>query len=155
MKPTSIRDLLSLFVVLAVVGYLLTTIVYGSLPPLPPLAGVTLLVLAALELIWAFSLKARIDRKPNTRPLNPLVAARSVALAKASGLVGSGLAGLWAGLLVFVLIRRSELAAAADDTPSTVIGLFSAVSLAAAGLWLEHCCRTPPTDEDDGSSRDR
>lgn len=143
MKPTSIRDLLSIFVVVAVVGYLLTTIGYGVLPPLPALAGITLLVLAALELILAYALKARIERKPGTRPVEPLVAARAVALAKASALAGTVMAGLWTGLLVFVLLKRTELAAAAADTPSAAIGLLSALALVAAGLWLEHCCRTP------------
>jgi hypothetical protein len=152
-KPTSVRDLLSLFAVLGVVGYLLTTIGYGALPPLPTFGGVTLLVLAVLELILAFALKARIERKPGARPVEPLVAARAVVLAKASALTGTVLAGLWAGLLVFVLMRRSELAAAADDTPSAAIGLVSAVALVAAGLWLEYCCRTPLDSEEEQSHR--
>jgi hypothetical protein len=154
-KPTSIRDLLAILVVLGVIGYLMTTLVYGVLPPLPAPAGITLLVLAALEVILAFALKARIDGKPGTRPVDPLVAARAVALAKASAVAGAVLAGLWAGFTVFVLARHTEIAAAADDVPGAVIGLVSALALTGAALWLEHCCRTPIDSDSDPDDRRR
>jgi hypothetical protein len=155
MKPTSIRDLLTTFVVLAVLADLLTRVGYAALPPIPTLAGVTLLVLAALEVILAFALKARIERKPGTRPVEPLVAARSVALAKASALAGAVMAGLWAGFLAFLLSCRADLAAAASDLPGAVVGLVSAVALACAALWLEHCCRTPLDSDEQEPDRRR
>lgn len=154
MKPTTVRELVSVFVVVGVICYLLTRLYYPSLPPLPLFAGITLLVLAVLELVWGYFLKARIEGKPDTKPVEPLVAARAVALAKASALAGAALAGIWGGLLAYLLPRRGQLAAAADDTPSAVIGLVSALALAAAGLYLQHCCRTPLDDRDDRDDRD-
>jgi hypothetical protein len=150
MKPSSPGELLATFAVLGLLGYLVTKVLYATLPPLPTPAGVTLLVLAAIEAGLAYVLKARIERKPGTRPVEPLMAARAVALAKASALAGAVMAGLWAGFLCFVLARRTELAAAEADTPGAVLGLLCALALVAAALWLEHSCRTPPdADEQD------
>jgi len=147
-KPTGWRELLPTFFVVAVVVYLITRITYGVLPPLPLFAGVTLLLLAIIETILGYSLKARIEQRPGTQPVQPLVAARAVALAKASAVAGALMAGVWAGLLGYLLPRYGQLAAAADDTPGAVLGLVCAVALVAAALWLQHCCRAP-TDSDD------
>jgi len=147
-KPTGWRELLPTFFVVAVVVYLITRITYGVLPPLPLFAGVTLLLLAIIETILGYSLKARIEQRPGTQPVQPLVAARAVALAKASAVAGALMAGVWAGLIGYLLPRYGQLAAAADDTPSAVLGLVCALALVAAALWLQHCCRAP-TDSDD------
>jgi len=147
-KPTGWRELLPTFFVVTVVAYLITRIAYGVLPPLPLFAGVTLLLLAIIETILGYSLKARIEQRPGTAPVQPLVAARAVALAKASAVAGALMAGVWAGLLGYLLPRYGQLAAAADDTPGAVLGLVCALALVAAGLWLQHCCRAP-TDSDD------
>jgi hypothetical protein len=147
-KPTGWRELLPTFLVVTVVAYLTTRISYGVLPPLPLFAGITLLLLAIIETILGYSLKARIERRPGTQPVQPLVAARAVALAKASAVAGALMAGVWAGLLGYLLPRYGQLAAAADDTPSAVLGLVCALALVAAALWLQHCCRAP-TDSDD------
>lgn len=148
MKPTRLADLLITAGVVALLAYLLVRAAYGVLPSLPPLAGVTLAVLAVVELALAYTLKSRIERKPGTRPVQPLVAARAVALAKASAVAGAVMAGVWLGLLAFLLPRRSEITAAADDTPSAVIGAACAIALVAAALWLQHCCRTPEDPEE-------
>jgi hypothetical protein len=154
MKPTRLPELVATFLVLAVATFLLVKVGYSALPSVPPLAGVTLLVLAAIEVALGFSLKARIERRPGTRPVQPLVAARAVTLAKASAVAGSVMAGVWAGLLGYLLPRRAQITAAADDTPGAVIGLICAIALVAAALWLQHCCRTP-IDSDEDPERDR
>jgi hypothetical protein len=153
-KPTNWRELASTFAVVAVVAHLLTRVSYAVLPPLPLLAGITLLVLAALELVLGFSLKARIERRPGTTPVQPLVAARAVTLAKASAWAGTVMAAVWAGLLGYLLPRLRELSAAADDTPGAVVGLVSAAALVAAALWLQHCCRAP-RDADRDPTKDQ
>ena len=51
-------------------------------------------------------------RRPGTRPVQPLVAARAVLVAKASALAGAIMAGAWAGLLAYVLPRSGDVAAA-------------------------------------------
>ncbi|MGI8816769.1 MAG: DUF3180 domain-containing protein [Pseudonocardia sp.] len=148
MKVIGARQLLPLFGALAVVVYLAVGSMYSTLPALPTPAGAPLLVLAAAEVIMAHGLRTRIERRPGARPVQPLQAARAVALAQASALTGAIMAGIWLGLLGYLLPRRDELASAAEDTPAAVIGLVSAVALVAAALWLQHCCRTPPENDD-------
>jgi hypothetical protein len=147
-KSIGAKELLAPFGAPAVIAYAGIGSVYSTLPPLPTLAGVALLVLAVAELIMAQALRSRIERRPGVRPVQPLVAARAVALAQASALAGAVMGGIWLGLLGFLLPRRDELAAAAEDTPAAVVGLLSAVALVGAALWLQHCCRTPPENDD-------
>jgi hypothetical protein len=147
MKPIGARELLPLFGIITVAAYATMPSLYPALPPLPLLGGVTLLVLAGAEVVLAQALRARIQRRPGARPVQPLVAARAVSLAQASALAGAVMAGIWLGTLGYLLPRRAELAAVAQDTPAAVVGLISAAALVAAALWLQHCCRAPPSDD--------
>jgi hypothetical protein len=143
------------FVVFGVAAYFLTRATYAGLPPLPTLSGVPLLVLAGVEVAIGVQVKARIERKPGTLPIQPLMAARAVALAKASALAGAILGGLWGGFGGYVLSRSSQLEAARGDVPGAVIGVVCAGALAGAALWLEYCCRTPSDSDDADSERRR
>ncbi|MGM1060943.1 DUF3180 domain-containing protein [Saccharothrix sp. Mg75] len=143
MRFTKPRDLAVAALVAGLVVHLLVRLSYSTLPPLPTFAGFTLLVIAAVNGWLAFSLRARILRKPGARPVEPLTAARAVALAKASSLLGAIMLGAWAGLLVHVLPARDEFAAAEHDTVSGTVGVVCSALLVGAALWLEHCCRTP------------
>jgi uncharacterized protein DUF3180 len=141
MHFTRVRDLVLTGLVATVLVYLLVRNFYGDMPPLPTLAGVTLLVLAIVEAGFGFSLRSRI-RNPR-RDVQALTAARAVALAKASSLLGAIMFGAWLAILAYVLPRREEITAAADDLPSTVVGVTCSAVLIAAALYLEWCCRTP------------
>lgn len=143
MTFTRPRDLLAAAGGAALLLHLLLKVGYSSLPPLPTLGGTTLLAFAAVETVLGFTMRARIRRRPGTRPMPALTAAKAVVLAKASSLAGSLVTGAWLGVLGYVLPRRSDLTAAAADTIAAVIGAVCAAALVAAGLWLEHCCRTP------------
>ncbi|WP_121001520.1 DUF3180 domain-containing protein [Saccharothrix australiensis] len=143
MRFTKPRDLLAAGLVAGLLAHLLLRLAYDTLPPLPTFAGFTLLVIAVVDLVLGFSLRARIRRKPGTPPVEPLTAARAVALAKASSLLGAIMAGAWAGVLIYVLPVRGEFEAADHDLVSAVVGIACAAALVGAALWLEHCCRTP------------
>jgi hypothetical protein len=143
MTATRPRDLLVVALVVAVLANLAVRLSYESLPGFPLLAGVTLGVLGTAEAVGGTLLQARIQRKPGTRPVEPLVAARAVVLAKASSLGGAVVAGAWAGLLGYVVPRASAVSAAAADTAAGVVGLVCALALVGGALWLERCCRAP------------
>lgn len=149
MRFTKPRDLAIAGVLAGVVLYLVMQSAYGSMPPLPTLAGVTLVVIAVIDVVLAFSLRSKIR---SGKLIQPLSAARAVALAKASSMLGAIMLGAWLGVLVYVLPKRSELVAAENDTSSSIIGALCAGALIAAGLWLEHCCRTPD-DRDENADR--
>ncbi len=130
MTPTRSRDLLVAALITGVVVNLLVRLTYGELPGLPLAAGATLGVLGIAEAIAGSALRARILRRPGTRPVDPLVAARAVLVAKASALAGAIMAGAWTGVGVYVLPRSADVAAAAADTVASAVGL---VSRAGAG----------------------
>jgi Protein of unknown function (DUF3180). len=142
------RDLLAIGLVAVLVANLIVRLSYGSLPGFPLFAGATLGVLAIAEAIAGFNFRSRIRREPGTRPVQPLVAARAVMLAKASSVAGAVVAGWWAGLLAYTVPRAGEVTAAASDTASGAVGLICALGLIGAALWLEHGLRTPDDPDD-------
>lgn len=155
MRATRIRDLILYALGAGVVVWLLVRRNYGSFPDLEWFVPLSLPVLAVFEALTGGQLRARIHRKPGTNPVEPLTAARAVALAKASAIVGAVMAGAWAGLLVYVIPERDTLAAAGHDTTVGAVGAVGAVVLVAAALWLEFCCRTPkPPDQEEDDSAD-
>lgn len=152
MTATRVRDLAVAALVAAILAHLVARLAYGSLPDLPLLAGSTLGVLGLAEALAGGALRSRIRRRPGTRPVDPLVAARAVLVAKASAAAGAVMTGVWAGLLAYAGPRVDELAAAAGDAAAAGVGLGCALGLVAGALWLERCCRTP--DEPDRSGRE-
>lgn len=152
MGPTRVRDLSGVAAVVAVVVFLLVRVSYGSMPPLPLLAGVVLYLLAALEVVIAFVVRSRVREHEvgaHHGQLHPITAARVLALAKASAILGAIATGVWVGTLVYLLTRLGELTAAREDLPSAIVGLIGGVLLAVAALWLEYCCRAPDDPSED------
>ena len=152
MGITRPQDLLAVALVAAVVGYALVRLNYQRMPPLPRFAGVAAAILGIGEAIAGRGLRSRI-RPPEARgqarirtPVPPLTAARAVMAAKATSLAGAALAGLWVGLLVYVLPSWALLPAAQSDGVTGIIGLVGAVVMMGGALYLEHCCRAPDQD---------
>lgn len=151
--PTRLRDLAAVAVVAGLALWILARYHYGLFPSLPWPAGLTLYLLAALEVVVAFLVRARVaDGKlgPGRGQLHPINVARSMALAKASALLGAIAVGGWAGLLVYLLDHR-ELDVARGDLPAAVVGAIGGLLLVAAALWLEYCCRAPDDPAPDGA----
>jgi len=153
MGITRPRDLLAVGLVAAVVGYALVRLNYQRMPPLPRFAGVAAAILGIGEAIAGHGLRSRI-RPPErakgparTRtPVPPLTAARAVMAAKATSLAGAALAGLWLGLLVYLLPSWTLLAAAQSDGVTAIVGLVGALVMMGGALYLEYCCRAPDRD---------
>jgi hypothetical protein len=143
MTLTRPRHLLAVALVTGLIVNLIVRLTYNSLPALPLPAGATFGVLGVAEALAGSALRARIRHRPGTQPVQPLVAARAVLVAKASSLAGAVMAGVWAGLLAHVLPRAADVTAAADDSLAAGVGLACALVLVGGALWLEWCCRTP------------
>ncbi|WP_433329786.1 DUF3180 domain-containing protein [Spirillospora sp. CA-294931] len=156
MKPTRISSLISLVVVLGLITWAVLETAYVSLPVLPWTAVPTLLLLALGEGFTAVNILRRIRRKPNTRPVEPLVVARMAALAKATALAASVLAGVFGGFALSLADSLDKQTPREDFFVSA--GTFlSAVVLVGAAYFLEFACRVPkdPDEEarDHGASR--
>jgi len=155
LAPTRVRDLAGYAAGVTLVAWLAVRQWYGELPRLTWFVPLSLLLLAIAETMTANNLRARIRRRPGALPVQPLVAARALALAKASAVVGAVMTGVWTGLLLYAVPRLDQLSAAAGDTRTGVIGVVSAIALVAAALWLEYSCRTPtPPDSERGTEPD-
>ncbi len=153
MRRTSIADLLGPFAVLAAVVYGLLRIDYEALPPVHYGIAVPLVVLAVGELVAANRVRGAVAHNPDAKPIEAIVIARCVALGKASALVGAGLGGAVAGLLVRVIPDASTVRAAAGDLRVGLVLLATVVLLIAAGLLLERSGIDPGQDEDGNSPR--
>ena len=151
--PTRIRDLIAYAAAVTLITWLAMRQWYGDLPRLRWFVPLSLVLLAIAEVLAANQLRDRIRRRPGALPVQPLVAARMLALAKASAVVGAVMVGIWAGLLVYVVPRLGQRNAAGNDTVVGAIGVVAAVALTAAALWLEYCCRTPAPPDGDRHAR--
>ena len=114
-------------------------------PALPSTVPIGLLFVTLGILVSALGLRRRLRGDPGTRPIDPLAAARMVALAKASAHAGALLAGLYAGIAIFLLpsaggLLRGRLGLAA-------VSALAALGLAGAGLLLERVTRVDPPDD--------
>ncbi|MER7504753.1 DUF3180 domain-containing protein [Nonomuraea pusilla] len=147
MRPTHPGRLTGLVVVVALLSWAVVRQFYSSLPIMPWTAVPTALLLALGEGYTGWTTRARIARKPGTKPVEPLAVARLAALAKASAYAGAVLAGFFAGFMLHTgqLLDR--------ETPRSeffvALGSFlSFVVLICAALYLEHSCRIPKEPEE-------
>ncbi|MBN6050846.1 DUF3180 domain-containing protein [Nonomuraea sp. RK-328] len=149
MRPTRPGVLVGLVVVVALLTWMVVRQFYADLPIVPWTAIPTVLLLALGETYSAWMTKARLDRKPGTKPVEPLAVARLAALAKASSYVGAVFGGMFAGFALHTVQLFTR------ETPRTeffiATGSFLAfVALICAALFLEHSCRIPEGPEDAG-----
>ncbi|WP_091202720.1 DUF3180 domain-containing protein [Micromonospora narathiwatensis] len=148
MGPTRISTLVVAGLAAAAVAWLLiSSFYYEVAPSLPWLPVVTLVGLAVLEGYAAVNTRGKIEGRPGREPLNPLLVARFVVLAKASALAGAIFAGFYAGLTGWLFIERTN--AAIGDRPAGVGGVLASLALVAAALWLERSCRVPEQEDDE------
>ncbi|MEZ0051302.1 hypothetical protein ABIA30_002300 [Mycobacterium sp. MAA66] len=157
MGPTRKRDLTAAVVLVGLLGYLVVVLTYHWFPPITTWSGVSLLVVAIGEAVWAFQVRSKISGGhigEGAGRLHPLTVARSVVIAKASAWVGAPAEGWWLAVLAYLLPRRGTLRVAAADTGGAVVAAISALALVAAALWLQHCCKSPPgqPDQNDNGS---
>lgn len=155
MGLTRKRDLAAAVLAVAAVSYLFIRLLYGDFPPITVWTGLSLFAVALAEAVWGVSVRRRIrDGQVGVGAgrLNPLAVARSVAVAKASAWVGALALGWWAGVLAYVLPRRTELRVAAADTPGVAVAALSALLLISSALWLQYCCTSPGEPDVDARS---
>jgi hypothetical protein len=146
-KPTRWYVLVAVGGVVGAGAYAFTRSHYADLPSLKAYSLLWLVVLAAAEAYSAVLTRARLEGRAGTRPIDPLVVARFVALAKASSIVGAAAAGGYAGFLGWVAQVPSTTAN--DDTVTASFGIAISLALTAAALLLEWVCRVPKRDDDD------
>ena len=152
MKPTRTRTVALFAVGVAVVCWLLLRLWMSGgreLPELPWTAPAVMVLLAVAVLAFAWPVR-RWKSGDRARPLDPLRAARTVVLAKASQYCGALLTGWYAAQLLALLPTldvgpRRSLAVRAG------ISLVCAVAVWAVGWLVERWCRVDRSDDEQGS----
>lgn len=145
LRPTRPVDLiLGLVIGAGVTGIVRLVRGEAALTDLPSSIGITIGLLAVAELVGAASVRARLEGRPRTRPIMPMTVARTAALARASSLTGTVLAGVWTVVLADRLTKVADVDAATHDAVVAGIGLVTAVVLVVAALRLEGVCRAAP-----------
>jgi uncharacterized protein DUF3180 len=153
MRPTRVSTLLLVALGVGAVawaGLRVSESRSGGLPDVPLTAPGTIAFLAAILAGFALSMRSRLrarrERRPDARPVDPLFAARLVVTAKASALVGAGLTGAYAGFVVVLLVELGN-----DDRRGLLLRtgacVVAGIVLVIAALALERVCRVPGGDD--------
>jgi hypothetical protein len=133
-------------VVAGAAAYLVTRSHYSDLPSPTLYAQISLAGLAVAEGYTASMTRARLAGRPGTRPIDPIVVARLVALAKASSIVGSLAVGGYAGFLGRV--AQIDSPTAHTDVRTSSVGVAAGLLLIAAALALEWVGRIKEDDDE-------
>lgn len=110
-------------------------------------------------LIWIWMIRPRLPQtrmssegKPESvraaKPVHPLVAARSVALAMASSRAGALASGFYLGVAIVGMWRLSIRMIAEAVAFASLAALLSLLLISLA-LWLERICTLPPSAPED------
>ncbi|WP_017609892.1 DUF3180 family protein [Nocardiopsis xinjiangensis] len=150
LAPTGWR-LPTLLAVCGVLLGLLVDQVVAGIPMVPWSAIPTLLLLVLAELFTGGRTRRRVRRDPGTEPMEPLSAARLLALAKASAVLAALAAGFFVGL-VLPLVETLALPVHREVFLNSLGTAAASGLLLAAALYLEQSCRVPDDDRDDDAS---
>jgi drug/metabolite transporter (DMT)-like permease len=149
--PTRPRLLVALVVISAAVGWGVSRLVdaYADRSlPVPWTAALVMFLLALAVALWARGTRARLTGQPGTKPMDPIVAARSAALAMAASRTGAIVAGFYVGVSVS-LVPGWGVAYVRERIIIALVTVLFAGLVVAAALWLERVCRVPPDASDD------
>jgi hypothetical protein len=146
MMPTRSSVLAALALGVGVLSWIVVRVSYSSLPALPIVGPVTLVVLAVFELMYAFSVRSRL-RSPGSTPIEPLFIAKLAVLAKASSHAAAIVAGLYGGFLVYTVSNLGKPRINADSRASG-LSVVASLALMGAALFLEYSCRVPRQPDD-------
>lgn len=137
-----------------VVGWVLVQLfdrLVGRLLPVPPAAAAGLLLMALFLLVWGLMAKPRLQRAPGKPPLDPIVAARTAALALAASRTGALVMGFYVGVALG-MVPYLQAPAGRAYLGAAVAAAVASLLLAAVGLWLERVCRIRDDDDADGGA---
>lgn len=149
MKRTSAGLLVAVGAGGAVIGFLLDQLLTAAGRPTftPSLLLPILFVLLGVATVALALPIRRAITGATPQPVDPFRAVRVLMLARASSIVGALVAGVSAGLLLFLVSRPVE--PSLGSTGAVIAAALGALALVAAGLIAEHLCIIRKDDDDD------
>ena len=154
-RPDGIRarTLIAVAVVVGGGSWVVLRLLQGCGRDLPSTSWVAVFIFVALALglLLAGRPVKRLVAGRATRPVNPLYAARVLAMAQAAALAGAAIVG-WYVAQVLMLIPDADIPS--QQVQMLILGVLAlaAAGLAAVGLVVQRWCRLE--DDDPGGSRD-
>jgi uncharacterized protein DUF3180 len=147
MQRTRWQTLLTVAATTAALGWLVLRLldrVAVEPPPVPWLVCLVMLVIAGVVFTMGWQVRQFLGGK---RPqLNPIRAARTAVLAKASCYTGALLAG-WYLSQVLAVLGDLSIASQRDRAQAAGLAAVTAILMAVVGLVVEWFCRVPPPEE--------
>lgn len=120
-------------------------------PPLVPPYSLPATLITAMLVVLGFAISIRRSvRGTNKKMVNPFVAIRVLAAAKASILAGALFTGFALGIIVYFAART--VPPQPEAWWPVVVTFIAAVAQLAGGLVAEYLCRVPPTDTEGDES---
>ena len=147
MHRTRVQTLGIVAVLVALAGWLLFRALASRsvVPPAVPWLVVAVeVVIAAIVLAMGWSVRQYL--KGNKPDLDPIRAARTAVLAKASCYTGAVLAG-WYGAQVLAVLGDLDVASQRARAAAAGVAVVGALVMAAVGLVVEWFCRIPPPED--------
>ncbi len=151
MRPTHVRSLVGLALVVGVLALLLQRMLAASgwsPPPVPWTASIGLLLVACLVYSAAVPVRRLTRGLPGARPIDPLRAARIAVLGKATAYAGAIILG-WYVAELLLLAPDLDISARRAQALRAAVAALAALSVAVGGLLAERMCRVPPRDDDE------
>ena len=147
------RTLVAVAVVVGGASWVALRLLQGGGRDLPSTSwlAVFIFVALALGLLLAGRPVKRLVAGRATRPVNPLYAARVLALAQAAALAGAAIVG-WYVAQVLMLVPDADIPSQQLQMLTLVVLALAAAGLAAVGLLVQRWCRLE--DDDRGGPRD-
>ncbi len=153
MQRTRWQTLLLIALVTTSAGWLLLVLLESrrvSPPQVPWLVMVVEVVIAAVVFAMGWSVRQFLRGKRPT--LDPIRAARTAVLAKASCYTGALLTG-WYLAQVLIVAGDLDIASQRGRAGAAALAALGALVLAAVGLIVEWFCQVPPEDGEDAARR--
>ena len=149
-EPTKISNLFLIAIFMTTFGWSISRLWptwFDQDLQVPLLAPVTIIILDIALGVWALMVKARLNPENKDVSLDPIVAARTVALAMASSRVGSIAAGMYLGIFFMNFLQRDH-SIVGDKLVECGMSFVAGIVLVAIALWLERLCqiKQPPAN---------
>lgn len=113
----------------------------------PVLAPITVWFLSLALTVWTLMIRARLNPENKELALDPIVGARSAALAMAGSRVGGLITGLYLGIFLVNYFQRDH-EIVGDRLWTCCVAIVGGLVLIAIALWLEKICKIkqPPAN---------
>jgi hypothetical protein len=150
MTPTRPGTLLAVALVAFGAGVLLVVLIDAAANRLllvPWGAALAMGLVALAVLGWTLLARPRLLRRPGHAPMDPILAARTAALAMAGSRTGAAVAGFYLGAAA-ALLPAADTEAGRSSAGAAAATAAAGAVLAIVALWLEGMCRLPGSDDD-------